>query len=238
MAKTNPFRFSTKYCDDESGLVYYGYRYYSPTQGRWIGRDLSPDQLLELYCFNHNAPTLAIDPNGKNPILIAMGIGALVGGIIGAIENPNHWLGFTEGAAAGGMAPLIGFGMAFGLTEVGAADIIATSVGAAASGASASYFRSVCDNIANAQSNPWVLSNPQQMLMGASAMVGFLGGATIGYNAAMKGQDVDDAVLDATLTVAGEFGVGAAEAFDAGAESTANAGAALFQQYGNALDGQ
>jgi RHS repeat-associated protein len=39
MAKLNPFRFSTKYCDDETGLDYYGYRYYNPSTGRWIGRD-------------------------------------------------------------------------------------------------------------------------------------------------------------------------------------------------------
>jgi len=32
-------RFSTKYTDDETGLVYYGYRYYSPELGRWINRD-------------------------------------------------------------------------------------------------------------------------------------------------------------------------------------------------------
>ncbi|NOY45966.1 MAG: RHS repeat-associated core domain-containing protein [Deltaproteobacteria bacterium] len=35
----NPFRFSTKYHDDETGLVYYGYRYYSPELGRWVTRD-------------------------------------------------------------------------------------------------------------------------------------------------------------------------------------------------------
>ena len=35
----NPFRFSTKYTDDETELVYYGYRYYSPELGRWINRD-------------------------------------------------------------------------------------------------------------------------------------------------------------------------------------------------------
>ena len=28
MAKLNPFRFSTKYQDVESDLIYYGYRYY------------------------------------------------------------------------------------------------------------------------------------------------------------------------------------------------------------------
>jgi RHS repeat-associated protein len=30
MARNNPFRFSTKYADDESALLYYGYRYYKP----------------------------------------------------------------------------------------------------------------------------------------------------------------------------------------------------------------
>ncbi len=39
MAQTNPFRFSTKFTDDETGLVYYGYRYYDAAQGRWLGRD-------------------------------------------------------------------------------------------------------------------------------------------------------------------------------------------------------
>jgi RHS repeat-associated protein len=34
-----PFRFSTKYTDSETDLVYYGYRYYSPELGRWPSRD-------------------------------------------------------------------------------------------------------------------------------------------------------------------------------------------------------
>jgi len=39
MAKNNPFRFSTKYDDDESDLLYYGYRYYKPSTGTWPNRD-------------------------------------------------------------------------------------------------------------------------------------------------------------------------------------------------------
>ena len=39
MAKVSPFRFSTKYQDDESDLLYYGYRYYKPSTGTWLGRD-------------------------------------------------------------------------------------------------------------------------------------------------------------------------------------------------------
>ena len=39
MAKVNPFRFSTKYQDSESDLLYYGYRFYNPSAGRWLSRD-------------------------------------------------------------------------------------------------------------------------------------------------------------------------------------------------------
>ncbi|MDR3412986.1 MAG: RHS repeat-associated core domain-containing protein, partial [Formivibrio sp.] len=39
MAKANPFRFSTKYQDDESDLLYYGYRYYKASTGTWLSRD-------------------------------------------------------------------------------------------------------------------------------------------------------------------------------------------------------
>ena len=34
-----PFGFSTKYLDGETGLHYYGLRYYNPSTGRWINRD-------------------------------------------------------------------------------------------------------------------------------------------------------------------------------------------------------
>ena len=39
MAKANPFRFSTKYQDDETDLLYYGRRYYNASMGRWPNRD-------------------------------------------------------------------------------------------------------------------------------------------------------------------------------------------------------
>lgn len=34
-----PFHFSTKFTDPETGLNYYGYRFYDPVNGRWINRD-------------------------------------------------------------------------------------------------------------------------------------------------------------------------------------------------------
>jgi RHS repeat-associated protein len=39
MAKLNPFRFSTKYQDDETDLVMYPYRPYNASTGRWLSRD-------------------------------------------------------------------------------------------------------------------------------------------------------------------------------------------------------
>jgi RHS repeat-associated protein len=39
MAAANPFRWSTKIQDEDTGLNYYGYRYYSAGVGRWLGRD-------------------------------------------------------------------------------------------------------------------------------------------------------------------------------------------------------
>lgn len=54
-AASNPFRFSTKYTDIETGLVYYGLRYYSPTLGRFINKDPIEEQGgLNLYGFCHN----------------------------------------------------------------------------------------------------------------------------------------------------------------------------------------
>jgi RHS repeat-associated protein len=48
MGKKNPLRFSTKYTDNESGLLYYGYRYYNPSTGRWPSRDGLHDPAFKL----------------------------------------------------------------------------------------------------------------------------------------------------------------------------------------------
>ena len=36
---TQPFQWSSEFYDSELGLVYYNYRHYSPTDGRWLSRD-------------------------------------------------------------------------------------------------------------------------------------------------------------------------------------------------------
>jgi RHS repeat-associated protein len=55
MADVFRFRFSTKYYDADTGLYYYGYRYYSPMLQRWINRDpIEEEGGLNLYEFCKN----------------------------------------------------------------------------------------------------------------------------------------------------------------------------------------
>jgi RHS repeat-associated protein len=44
VAQANPFQFSTKFNDAETGLLYYGYRYYDQSAGRWLNRDPIEEQ--------------------------------------------------------------------------------------------------------------------------------------------------------------------------------------------------
>ncbi|MDD4406219.1 MAG: RHS repeat-associated core domain-containing protein, partial [Parabacteroides sp.] len=75
MAKVNPFQFSTKYTDNETDLVYYGYRYYSPALGRWLSRDPIEEQGgLNLYGFVNNDPVNKWDKLGLRGIGCGYGV--------------------------------------------------------------------------------------------------------------------------------------------------------------------
>jgi RHS repeat-associated protein len=70
IADLNPYRFSTKYADDETGLVYYGFRFYSPTLGRWLSRDpIGETGGINLYSLSRNEPVSRVDYLGLFPIL-------------------------------------------------------------------------------------------------------------------------------------------------------------------------
>jgi RHS repeat-associated protein len=68
MARVNPFRFSTKYQDDETDLLYYGYRYYTASTGRWLSRDPAEEGIggENLYGFCANNPQLFTDRDGRD----------------------------------------------------------------------------------------------------------------------------------------------------------------------------
>jgi RHS repeat-associated protein len=69
MAKLTPFMFSTKFYDWETGLYYYGHRYYNPSTGRWLSRD-PMEELggLNLYGYVDNDPSDYVDTDGENRI--------------------------------------------------------------------------------------------------------------------------------------------------------------------------
>lgn len=61
-AQSMPFRYSSEYCDEDLGLIYYNYRHYNPQDGRWISRDPVGEEGGEnLYGFVSNCPVMNID---------------------------------------------------------------------------------------------------------------------------------------------------------------------------------
>lgn len=68
-AKLNtPYLFNGKELDEETGLYYYGARYYDPKTSLWLSTD--PLELkypnISTYTYCANNPIIAIDPNGKD----------------------------------------------------------------------------------------------------------------------------------------------------------------------------
>lgn len=69
LAKLNPFRFSTKFADGESGLVYFGARYFAPMLGRFVNRDpIEEEGGVNLYVFVGNRPIGVVDPWGEEEL--------------------------------------------------------------------------------------------------------------------------------------------------------------------------
>ena len=70
---TQPIQWSSEYYDNELALVYYNYRHYNPTDGRWINRDPIAEQGgWNLYGFVKNLRH-SIDFRGLNEIIVSGG---------------------------------------------------------------------------------------------------------------------------------------------------------------------
>ena len=78
------FRFSTKYEDAETGLLYYGYRYYNADTGRWLSRDpIGEKGGLNLYGFVGNDGLNSVDLLGN----IKLEFNAFIPGSLGIRVN-------------------------------------------------------------------------------------------------------------------------------------------------------
>ncbi len=87
LADSFPHRFSTKYFDPETGLYYYGYRFYSPELMRWVNRDtIEEEGGCNLYAFCENSSICSFDPLGSISISgfidTTDGLGFLEGGLL------------------------------------------------------------------------------------------------------------------------------------------------------------
>jgi hypothetical protein len=82
--------------------------------GRFISED--PAANSNLYIYGNNNPLSYIDPDGRNPFLIAMAIGALFGGIDAVCNGGNFWTGAFVGAVSGAIG--YGFGQALAGTAL------------------------------------------------------------------------------------------------------------------------
>ena len=68
-----PVGFSTKYTDEETGLVYYIFRYYDPVTGRWMSMDpIGEEGGLNLYAFANNQSLTKVDRLGAIPLDIKL----------------------------------------------------------------------------------------------------------------------------------------------------------------------
>jgi RHS repeat-associated protein len=101
LADANHFGFSTKYTDDVSGLVYYGYRYYLPETGRWGSRDpIGERGGRNLFAFCRNNTITGFDPFGLKTVIKGTEIKRYADGKMSVSIAPGE----IAGGGAGGFA--------------------------------------------------------------------------------------------------------------------------------------
>jgi len=125
-------RYTGQELDEETGLYYYGSRYYDPALGRFIQPDtIVPDpgnsQALNRYTYVNNNPLKYTDPTGHFVvelivgIVIAAALGAGVGAAVSAARGGSALQGAAMGAISGALIALGSLGGLPGVVAAGAA---------------------------------------------------------------------------------------------------------------------
>jgi RHS repeat-associated protein len=134
------YEYTNQALDAETGLYYYGARYYDPSIGRFLqpddlGDPLDP-QTLNRYTYVVNNPTNLIDPTGH--FSAALFAGLIFGALAAGMESNWHWDAVWKGALTGAAAGFAGWGASTWVGEgIGSAVAGGTAAGATAGGLSA-----------------------------------------------------------------------------------------------------
>jgi RHS repeat-associated protein len=201
-ADANPkYKFIGKERDVESGYDYFGARYYDSRIGIWRSVDPLHDKYPNQspYSYTGNNPIVRVDADGRAWNLVAGGVGAGVGAIVGfaanvisqrqsgASWNQIDWSQAGAHAAGGAVGGLVaGLTMGASLAATGTGMAIAEG---AAGGALASAAGGIVTNTFNGQ-------EVNARTIAADAAAGALGGAV----AAPVGNMVKDLVKETIKT--------------------------------------
>ena len=178
-----PSHFTGKERDAESGLDYFGARYYGSSMGRWMSPDYPMNSvILELpqswnkYSFVLNRPTYAKDYDGRCPWCVGAAIGAVAeggfdlgkqlynnGGDFSTVNYREVGANALGGAVAGALAVATG----------GASLVESAIVGDIAAGGTANVVGSIVTRAAQGDSANDVLSGSE---ISQDAVAGFVGG--------------------------------------------------------------
>jgi RHS repeat-associated protein len=220
-------RYTGQLFDEETGLYYYGARYYDPELGRFTQADtIVPDpgdgQSLNRYSYANNNPLKYTDPSGHVawfvPVLIGIAVGAGLGAATTAATGGNLGMGILTGAI-GGLFGGLGSALApFGSQFLGA--VAGSALGGAVNSAitggnvglgalSGAIAGVIGFGAAKLQIGLWGAATPQNWVddltgFAVSAGAGALGG---GLGAAIQGGDFGQGALGGAIGGAIAYGL-------------------------------
>ncbi len=136
-----PYKFNGKELDAETGLYYYGARYYDPTTALWLGVDPLAEKYpgVSPYVYCAGNPVKYVDPDGRwVHIVIGAAVGAMINGTVAAIEGKSGKqiaAAGTAGAMAGAAGDIAEQCINIALGEADEYDVGSTVTGAITGGA-------------------------------------------------------------------------------------------------------
>ena len=98
-----PYLFNAKEFDEETGLYYYGARYYEPRLSLWMSTDPKQDEAPNITSYNYtlNNPIKFVDPDGEKPRIYVERQG-IVGHAFITIGEGKNTIVYTYGRYLGG----------------------------------------------------------------------------------------------------------------------------------------